>query len=143
MSVQSLYSPESFLDLLKEYVANGLYYQDFFEHYDEQEVLEIGKYIKAERDMDYGYTSILMYKKRYLLNPNGVIKELPQHMYMAVAMFLAIPENKQERVHIACEFYDLISEQKLSLATPTLMNARRRFHQLSSCFVLTADDDLR
>lgn len=93
--------------------------------------------------MDYGYTTLLMFKKRYLLNPNGIIKELPQHMYMAVAMFLAVPEKPEERLEKAFQFYDIISEQKLSLATPSLMNARRKFHQLSSCFVLTAADDLR
>jgi ribonucleoside-diphosphate reductase alpha chain len=33
-----------------------------------------------------------MYKKRYLLNPNKIVKELPQHMYLFIALFLAIPE---------------------------------------------------
>jgi ribonucleotide reductase alpha subunit len=34
-----------------------------------------------------------MYNKRYLLNPNKVVKELPQQMYMSAALFLAIPEG--------------------------------------------------
>jgi len=93
--------------------------------------------------MDYGYTTLLMFKKRYLLNHNNIVKELPQHMYMAVAMFLAVPEAKEERLDWAFKFYNVISKQELSLATPTLMNARRKFHQLSSCFKLNVDDDLR
>ncbi len=143
IAVKELYTPESFLQLVEEYVEGQLYYQDFLNKYSKEDFLKAGEYIKAERDMDYGYTTLLMFKKRYLLNPNGVIKELPQHMYMAVAMFLAVPEKQEERLAKALEFYDVISTQKLSLATPTLMNARRKFHQLSSCFVLTADDDLR
>jgi len=93
--------------------------------------------------MTYNYTSILMMKKRYLLNPNKIIRELPQEMYMSVALFLAIPEDDQERLETAIQIYQNISTQKISLPTPTLMNARTNFHQLSSCFKLNLDDDLR
>ena len=82
-------------------------------------------------------------KKRYLLNPNKIIWELPQEMYMSVALFLAIPEEKSERLEVAIQIYNNISTQKISLPTPTLMNARTNFHQLSSCFKLNVDDDLR
>lgn len=143
LAIEELYSPTAFADLVKEYVERDLYYQSFFDAYSYEDFVAMGQKIVAERDMEYGYTTLLMFKKRYLLNPNGVIKELPQHMYMAIAMFLAIPEKPEERLAVASKFYDIISQQKLSLATPTLMNARRKFHQLSSCFVLNVDDDLR
>jgi ribonucleoside-diphosphate reductase alpha chain len=84
-----------------------------------------------------------MMKKRYLLNPNKIIWELPQEMYMSVALFLAIPEEKEERLETAIQIYQNISTQKISLPTPTLMNARTNFHQLSSCFKLNLDDNLR
>jgi ribonucleoside-diphosphate reductase alpha chain len=84
-----------------------------------------------------------MYSKRYLLNPNKHVMELPQEMYMAAALFLAIPEKKNERLKTAIKIYEYCSSQKISLPTPTLMNARTNFHQLSSCFKLTLDDDLR
>jgi ribonucleotide reductase alpha subunit len=58
--------------------------------------LKVGKALKRETDFDYNYTTLMMYKKRYLLNPNKVIKELPQEMYMSVALFLAIPEGFEE-----------------------------------------------
>jgi ribonucleoside-diphosphate reductase alpha chain len=84
-----------------------------------------------------------MMRKRYLLNPNKVIKELPQEMYMSVALFLAIPEKDENRLEIAKKIYDYCSLQKLSLPTPTLLNARTNYNQLSSCFKLNIDDDLR
>jgi len=105
--------------------------------------LKAGEFLNAERDMEYGYTTLLMLNKRYLCNPNNIVKEIPQYMYLAVALFLAIPEKKEERLERVKQIYEAISSQKVSLATPTLMNARRKFHQLSSCFVLNADDDLR
>jgi ribonucleoside-diphosphate reductase alpha chain len=51
-----------------------------------------------------------MYKKRYLLNPNKIIKELPQEMYMSLALFLAIPEKKEKRLEIAFKIYDYCAE---------------------------------
>ena len=64
-------------------------------------------------------------------------------MYLAVALFLAIPEKAEDRMKVARQIYEVTSSQKLSLPTPTLLNARTNFHQLSSCFKLNVDDDLR
>jgi ribonucleoside-diphosphate reductase alpha chain len=50
-----------------------------------------------------------MYKKRYLLNPNKITKELPQEMYMSIALFLAIPEKKENRIELAKKIYDYCS----------------------------------
>lgn len=143
IKLENLYTPESFASFLKEYVDDGWYYDKFFDHYSMDEILEAGKFIVPERDMEYWYTTLLMLNKRYLCNPNKIVKELPQYMYLAIALFLAIPEDKGSRLKFVQEIYEAISSQKISLATPTLMNSRRKFHQLSSCFVLNADDDLR
>ena len=61
-------------------------------------------------------------------------------MFMAIAMHLAM--NEKEKVYYAKEIYDLLSTLKITMATPTLANARRPFHQLSSCFVDTINDSL-
>lgn len=143
IELKDLYTPKAFADFVKEYVDAGRYYEDFFKYYSMEDILKAGEYLVPERDMEYGYTTLLMLNKRYLCNPNKIVKEIPQYMYLAVALFLAIPEKKENRLKIVKEIYEATSSQKLSLATPTLMNARRKFHQLSSCFVLNADDDLR
>lgn len=39
--------------------------------------------------------------------------------------------------------YEYCSTWKISLPTPTILNARTNYHQLSSCFKLNVDDDLR
>jgi ribonucleoside-diphosphate reductase alpha chain len=64
-------------------------------------------------------------------------------MYMSVALFLAIPEPVENRLAFALKVYELCSTQKISLPTPTLINARTNYHQLSSCFEISIDDDLR
>lgn len=143
MDIKKIYEAKNYLSLFKEYVENGLYSKDFFDHYTEEEILEAGEYLKKENDFEYNYTTMMMYRKRYLLNPNKIEKELPQEMYMSIALFLAMPEKKEDRLKMAKKMYDYCSTGKISLPTPTLLNARTNFHQLSSCFKLNVDDDLR
>jgi ribonucleoside-diphosphate reductase alpha chain len=138
-----IYSPESVLALFHEYTQKGLYAKELRETYSDEDILEAAKSIRKELDLTYGYTTVLSLQKRYLLNPNKIIKELPQEMYFFVGLFMAIPEPKESRVATAVEMYLACAEQKISLATPSLMNARTTFHQLSSCFKLNVDDDLR
>ena len=143
MKYTSIYNPKDFIKLLDEYIEKGLYYKDFYKYYSKEDFEKAAKYIEKSRDWSYNYTIINMYKKRYLLNPNKVIKELPQEMYMLVSMFLAIPEKDEDRLKIALKMYDATSTWKISLPTPTLLNARTNHHQLSSCFKLNVRDDLR
>lgn len=141
--IDDIYTWRTYQALFDEYIEKWLYYKDFYKYYSKKDIFEAWEYIKNERDFEYNYTTIFMFKKRYLLNPNKIIKELPQEMYMSVALFLAIPEKKEDRLKIAKKIYDACSSQKLSLPTPTLLNARTNYHQLSSCFKINIDDDLR
>lgn len=143
IDINNIYKPSTYKALFDEYIKNGLYYKDFYKYYSEEDILEAGKKLKKDTDFTYNYTTLLMYKKRYLLNPNKIIKELPQEMYMSAALFLAIPEAKENRLEIAFKIYEYCSKAMISLPTPTLLNARTNYHQLSSCFKLNIDDDLR
>ena len=143
IAIEKLYSPQSYKDLFDDYIKNNLYYKDFYTYYSEEDILEAGRHLKRETDEYYEYTTILSLANRYLLNPNKIIKELPQEMYMSVALFLAIPEKKEHRLAFALKLYEECSEQRISLPTPTLLNARTNYHQLSSCFKINIDDDLR
>lgn len=137
------YNKKNFYPFVKEYVEKGIYGSYLLEKYSEEDFNELANYIKPERDLYFTYTGIKILYDRYLVrDEEGRVIELPQEMYMLIAMTLAVPERDEERVKWAKKFYDLLSEHKITVATPTLMNARRPFTQLSSCFVLTVDDDL-
>ncbi|MEK7181695.1 MAG: ribonucleoside-diphosphate reductase subunit alpha [Patescibacteria group bacterium] len=140
---EDVYSPESYKAFFDEYINLGLYYKDFYKYYTEEEILEAGRHLNKETDECYEYTTIVSLIKRYLLNPNKITKELPQEMYMSIALFLAIPEKKETRLATALQIYKHCSEQRISLPTPTLLNSRTNYHQLSSCFKINVDDDLR
>ncbi|MDD2766860.1 MAG: ribonucleoside-diphosphate reductase subunit alpha [Candidatus Moranbacteria bacterium] len=140
---KDIYSPKAFKDLFDDYIKRGLYFKDFYDYYSAEDILSAGKLLSCETDLDYEYTTIVSFTKRYLLNPNKEVRELPQEMYMAVALFLAIPEKKEDRLAFAFKIYEHCSKQRISLPTPTLLNARTNYHQLSSCFKININDDLR
>ena len=101
----------------------------------------LNKHIKPERDMLFNYLGVKTLFDRYLIkDTEGEAIELPQHMFMAISMFLAQrEENKHEW---AIKFYDMISQFQVMLATPTLSNARTTRHQLSSCYIGSAPDNI-
>jgi len=112
-------------------------------YYSEEDILKAGEVLAKKgrkTDMNYGYTTVLSLSKRYLLNPNKVVRELPQELYMSVALFYESPET---RFDFAMKVYEYCSEQKISLATPALINPRTNWHQLTSCFKINIEDDLR
>ncbi|MBS4235878.1 ribonucleoside-diphosphate reductase subunit alpha [Campylobacter vulpis] len=102
---------------------------------------DLNDYIKPERDLQFTYLGIKTLYDRYLIkNSKAEPIELPQQMFMAIAMFLAQNEfNPQEW---AKKFYDLISKFEMMLATPTLSNARTTRHQLSSCYIGSTADNI-
>ena len=61
---------------------------------------------------------------------------------MGIAMFLAQNESPETKTDWAIKFYNTLSTFKFMLATPTLTNARTLKHQLSSCFVGSAPDNI-
>jgi ribonucleoside-diphosphate reductase alpha chain len=110
VKIRNLYKKGSYKALMDDYIESGLYYKDYYNYYSEQDILDAGKYIDADRDFDYNHTTVTMYAKRYLLNPNGIVKELPQEMYMSAALFLATPETSENRLEVAFKIYDACSQ---------------------------------
>ena len=67
---------------------------------------------------------------------NGEVAERPQHMLMRVAVGI-----HHENIEKALETYDLMSQGYFTHATPTLFNSGTPTPQMSSCFLLTMQDD--
>ncbi len=99
------------------------------------------KYIKPERDMLFNYLGVKTLYDRYLIKDSDSEPiELPQHMFMAIAMFLA--QREEDKHEWAIKFYNMISTFEVMLATPTLSNARTTRHQLSSCYIGSTPDNI-
>jgi len=97
--------------------------------------------IDNTRDQQFTYLGLQTIYDRYLLKDVDDLIETPQYFYLRVAMGLAVNEGeaKNER---ALEFYDMLSSFRFMSSTPTLFNSGTLHPQLSSCYLLTIDDDL-
>ena len=101
----------------------------------------LNEHIRTDRDLQFNYLGVKTLFDRYLLkDKNNKPIELPQHMFMAIAMFLA--QNEKDANYWAVEFYNVISKFEVITATPTLANARTPRHQLSSCYIGSTPDNI-
>lgn len=135
LGIQDFYGKLAYL------TKEGYYGSYILENYTQKDIAELEAYLQDERDQLFTYSGLELVVKRYLMRAhNHDILETPQEMFMGIAMHLAIPE--QERVVWAKKIYDVLSSLKATMATPTMSNARRPYHQLSSCFIDCVDDSL-
>jgi len=88
------------------------------------------------RDYEYDYFGFKTLERAYLLKLNNKVAERPQHMIMRVAVGI-----HKDDIDAALETYELMSEKWFTHATPTLFNAGTPKPQLSSCFLLTMQED--
>lgn len=132
----------SFYDKIVYLSKEGIYGEYIPKTYQKVEIEELEAYLDDTRDTLFTYSGLDLLAKRYLITSHQHdILETPQEMFMGIAMHLAMKE--QNRVKWAKEFYDMLSRLEVTMATPTMSNARKPYHQLSSCFIDTVDDTLK
>lgn len=90
----------------------------------------------------FTFSGLDLLLKRYVIRTHDHIPlESPQEMFLGIALHLAMNE-KNDRMLWVKKFYDMLSRLEVTMATPTLSNARKPYHQLSSCFIDTVPDSL-
>ena len=123
--------------------SQGLLNASLSEHYSYNDLNRLEQAIDNERDQLFNASGLELLIKRYLIRDHqGEVLELPQEMFMGIAMHLAIPEGKN-RVEWAIKIYDVLSQFQVTMATPTLANARKPKAQLASCFIDVVPDSLK
>ena len=131
----------SFYSKIQYLVDNDIYGDYLLEKYTREEIDECEKMMVKTRDKLLNYASFELILKRYLAkNHDGVVLESIQEMFLAISMHLAM--NESDKLYWVKRYYDSLSKLEFTLATPTLGNARKPFHQLSSCFIDTVEDSL-
>ena len=134
---------EGFYNKLKYMTSEGLYGEYILQNYTEEEINEAATFIKEERNKLLNYSGLDLLLKRYVIkNYAGKAIERVQEMYLGIALHLAMPEQKENRLTWVHRIYDMLSKLEVTMATPTLSNARKPNHQLSSCFIDTVPDSL-
>jgi len=131
---------EEELDLLEE-----IWNKDELDYYSfcKQNIKELEHMLHEKRYNDYKltYFGIRTLEKSYLMkyieNDVEKIVETPQRLYLRVAAFLFMPDIDKVR-----EYYYLLSDGYYTHASPTLFNSGVKKGSLSSCFLLSLEDNL-
>ncbi len=132
----------SLYDKLQYLTEAELYGRYILEAYTRREIDEAATFIQADRDHLLNYSGLDLLAKRYLIRDReGHLMESVQEMFLGIALHLAMPE-RNDRMGWVRRFYDMLSRLQVTMATPTLSNARKPHHQLSSCFIDTVPDSL-
>ncbi|MGO2414637.1 ribonucleoside-diphosphate reductase subunit alpha [Cobetia sp. QF-1] len=124
----------------KAYIESGIAFEQLDEQLATFDLERLGAAIDHSRDNQFTYLGLQTLYDRYFLHQDDVRYELPQVMFMRVAMGLSL--NEEDREGRAIEFYELLSSFDYMASTPTLFNAGTRRSQLSSCYLTTVPDAL-
>jgi len=129
---------------LKDYIKKASrlnLLSDWYKSYTAGDVIALDSFIDSDRDNLFDFVGSDTCITRYLLK-NGLGKqiELPQHMHMAVAMYLM--QNEKEKLHWAKEYYDASSQFYIVNATPINSYGRVKGGSTISCLIDSIPDSI-
>lgn len=128
----------SFTDTILSLYQLGVIHSDLVDIIKEYGAENIDAIINHENDYNFDYFAWRSLQEMYLLKtPEGKVVERPQHMYMRVALW--VTKSFEEAV----EYYNSLSNQLISPATPIMINAGTKTPQLASCVLKYNHGDSR
>lgn len=138
LSTQRLYNNKSINKYRTE--TNPLVSEDYYKLVTEN-ITAINQNLNYDRDYDFEYfgfkTIERSYLKKAIYDQNKEVVELPQHMFMRVAL-----EIHRNDLPMVWKTYQHLSLHKATHASPTLLNAGSPNNQLASCFLTVMDDSI-
>lgn len=141
-NVMNKYGITCLYEKIRYMCDKGLYGDYILTHYSRIEIDEAEGFIVKDRDKLFTYSGLDLLLKRYVIHDhNHVPLETPQEMFMGIALHLCMNE-KMDRMKWVKRTYDMLSRLEVTMATPTMSNARKPYHQLSSCFIDMVPDSL-
>lgn len=129
---------ESFSNTMYRLYQDGIINDILMDTIDDYGSENIDAVINHDNDYNFDYFAWKSLSEMYLLKtPEGVVIERPQHMYMRVALW--VTKSYEEAV----EYYNSLSNQVISPATPIMINAGTKTPQLASCVLKYNNGDSR
>ena len=128
----------SFCETMNELYSNGIINEILMKTIEDYGSQNIDDIINHDNDYNFDYFAWRSLQEMYLLKlSNGKVIERPQHMYMRVALW--VTKSFEEAV----DYYNSLSNQLISPATPIMINAGTKTPQLASCVLHYNNSDSR
>lgn len=138
------YKPWPLAHLIIENISRGVYDGAIMKSYSRDEIDELDKYIKHDRDDHFTYAGMEQFRGKYLVQDRKTKEhyETPQMLYMMVSATLFSDYPKDIRTKYVKDYYDAISQFYISLPTPIMAGVRTPTRQFSSCVLIESGDSL-
>jgi ribonucleoside-diphosphate reductase alpha chain len=140
-SIPYEYRYPSYCQTVKDFVAKGIYTPLLLEKYSDKELHKAGQFLQQDYDYDFDYAGISLLIKRYMLEYDNQVVEMPQEALLTIALLIEQNQPHDIRLLRVRDTYSMLARRKISLATPILINLRKPNGNLSSCFITAFDDD--
>jgi len=133
----------NYSEVLKKGITVGIYDRKKIECFTGSEIEELGSYIKVERNQKFDFIGIVTLMQKYAFNYSKTKKlELPQHMYMRLAIDAFYMESDPiERMQLIKDRYDYLSNFIITEASPKVFNGLTGDAQMASCCLTRPADD--
>lgn len=143
-SVYGRFDPTSFYYHIERLIEKQVYDKEILLKYSKEDIEYLESKINHNLDFTFTYAGTCQLKDKYLVQDRstGEIFETPQYAFMLIAMCLHQDEPAESRLAYVVDFYNAVSQQKISLPTPVMAGVRTSTRQFSSCTVIEADDSL-
>ena len=110
-------------------------------HYVKKYSQELNDMIDHNRDYLIDYFGFKTLERAYLFKVNNITIERIQHMWLRVSVGIHGDIDNPYSLYLIKETYDLMSQKYFTHATPTLFNAGTPRPQLSSCYLISMEED--
>ncbi len=138
------FEPPHLYDHVKHLTEMGKYDGHLLKDYSKDEFDQMNSHMDHWRDMNFTYAAINQMQGKYLVQNRvtGQMYETPQMLYMLVSAALFANYEPLKRMEYVLQFYDAVSQFKISLPTPIMAGVRTPTRQFSSCVLIDTDDSL-
>lgn len=111
--------------------------------YSDEEFEKLENIINHNKNLEYNFTTLNQMENRYLIRDlhSKICYESPQFMFMGISMSNMEKEtDKEKRLNNIERLYNYLSDLKINMPTPMLVNLRTPSRGLASCNVYTVAD---
>ena len=131
-------------DQINSGVEKGIYDKDILNKYTDEEIEKVNSFIDHDRDFLFTYAALRQVVDKYLVQDrsSGKVFEVPQFMYILIAMTIFAEYPPENRLDYVKRYYDAISKHRINIPTPIMGGVRTPLRQFASCVLVDVDDTL-
>ena len=131
-------------DQIQGGIDKGIYDKGILKKYTDEEIEKVNSFIDHDRDFLFTYAALRQVVDKYLVQDrsSNQVYEVPQFMYVLIAMTIFAEYPPENRLDYVKRYYDAISKHRINIPTPIMGGVRTPLRQFASCVLVDVDDTL-